>query len=131
MDCSTQGSPVLHYLPEFAQTPVHWIRDAIQPSHLLFPASPPALNLSQHLHFYDQQLWSDAFSMTLVIVARPDLPVLTMPLLFPMCLRNLEDILRECRSLWCLHHVENSGVWFGHKIISHKIFSMSKSYRWR
>ena len=33
MDCSTPGFPVLHYLPEFAQTHVHWVDDAIQPSH--------------------------------------------------------------------------------------------------
>ena len=35
--CITPGFPVLHYLPEFAQTHVHWVDDAIQPSHPLFP----------------------------------------------------------------------------------------------
>ena len=40
MDCSTLGFPVLHHLSEFAQVHVHWISDAIQPSHpLLFPPS--------------------------------------------------------------------------------------------
>ena len=48
MDCSTSGSSVLHYLPEFTQTHVHWVGDAIQPSHPLSPPSPPAFNLSQH-----------------------------------------------------------------------------------
>ena len=48
MDCSTPGFPVLHYLSEFAQTHVHWVGDAIQPSHPPSPPSPPALNLSQH-----------------------------------------------------------------------------------
>ena len=48
MNCSTPGFPVLQYLPEFAQTHVHWIIDAIQPSHLLLPPSPFAPNLSQH-----------------------------------------------------------------------------------
>ena len=33
MNCSTSGFPVLHYLPEYAQTHVHWVSDAIQPSH--------------------------------------------------------------------------------------------------
>ena len=47
MDCSMAGFPVLHYLPEFAQTPVHYVSDAIQPSYPLSPSSPP-LNLSQH-----------------------------------------------------------------------------------
>ena len=42
------GFPVLHYLPEFAQTHVRWVNDAIQLSHPLSPASPPVLNLSQH-----------------------------------------------------------------------------------
>ena len=45
---STPGFPVLHYLPELAQTHVHWVSDAIQPSHPLSSPSPPALNLSQH-----------------------------------------------------------------------------------
>ena len=48
MDCSTLGFPVLHQLPELAQTPVHWVGDAIQPSHPLSSPSPPAFNLSQH-----------------------------------------------------------------------------------
>ena len=48
VDCSTPGFPVLLCLPEFAQTHVHWVNDAIQPSHPLSPPSPPALNLSQH-----------------------------------------------------------------------------------
>ena len=48
MDCSTPGFPVLHHLPEFAQTHVHQVGDVIQPSHPLLSRSPPAFNLSQH-----------------------------------------------------------------------------------
>ena len=48
VDCSTPGFPVLPYLPRFAQTQVHWVDDAIQPSHPLLLPSPPAVNLSQH-----------------------------------------------------------------------------------
>ena len=48
MNCSTSGFPVHHQLLEFTQTHVHWIGDAIQPSHTLSSPSPPALNLSQH-----------------------------------------------------------------------------------
>ena len=48
MDCSTPGLPVHHQLPELAQTHVHEIGDAIQPSHPLSSPSPPAFNLSQH-----------------------------------------------------------------------------------
>ena len=48
MNCSMPGFLVLHYLPEFAQTHVHRISDATQPSHPLSSPSPPAFNLSQH-----------------------------------------------------------------------------------
>ena len=48
MDCSTPGFPVLHCLPEFARSHVHWVDDASQPSHLLPPPSPLAFSLSQH-----------------------------------------------------------------------------------
>ena len=48
MDCSTPGFPVHHQLPELAQTHVHWVSDAIQPSRPLLSPCPPALNLSQH-----------------------------------------------------------------------------------
>ena len=48
MDCSIPGFPVLHSLLEFAQTHVHWIRDAIQPLYPLLSPSPPAFNLSKH-----------------------------------------------------------------------------------
>ena len=48
MDCSTPGFPVNHQLPELAQTHVHHVGDAIQPSHPLSSPSPPVFNLSQH-----------------------------------------------------------------------------------
>ena len=47
-DCTTPGLPVHHQLWEFTQTHVHWVGDAIQPSHPLSSPSPPAFNLSQH-----------------------------------------------------------------------------------
>ena len=48
INCTTLGLPVHHQLPEFTQTLVHQVSDAIQPSHPLSSPSPPALNLSQH-----------------------------------------------------------------------------------
>ena len=48
MNHSTPGFPVHHQLPEFTQTHVHWVGDAIQPSHSLSSPSPPAPNPSQH-----------------------------------------------------------------------------------
>ena len=48
MNRSTPGLPVHHQLPEFTQTHVHWVSDAIQPSHPLSSPSPMTFNLSQH-----------------------------------------------------------------------------------
>ena len=48
MECSTPGLPVHHQLLELAQTHVHWVSDAIQPSHPLLSPSPSIINLSQH-----------------------------------------------------------------------------------
>ena len=48
MNCSTPGLPAHHQLPEFTQTHVHRVSDAIQPSHPLSSPSPPATNPSQH-----------------------------------------------------------------------------------
>ena len=48
VDCSSPGLPVQHQLPEFTQTHVYQVSDAIQPSHPLSSPSPPALNLFQH-----------------------------------------------------------------------------------
>ena len=71
MNCSTPGFFILHYLPEFAQTHVHWVDDAIQPSHpLSFPS--PAFNLSQHQVFSIEstlfirwpEYWSFSFSIS-------------------------------------------------------------------
>ena len=48
MDYSTPGHPVYRQVPEFTQTHVHWVSDAIQPSHPLSSCSPPAFKISQH-----------------------------------------------------------------------------------
>ena len=45
MDCSTPGFPVHHKLPELTETHVHWVSDAIQPSHTLSSPSPPAFKV--------------------------------------------------------------------------------------
>ena len=72
MNHNTPGFPVHHQLPEFAQTHVHRVGDAIQPSHLLSSPSPPAFNLSQHqglsnesvLHIRWPNYWSFSFSIS-------------------------------------------------------------------
>ena len=58
MNCSTPGFPVHHQLPEFTQTHVHQVSDAIQPSHPLSSPSPPAPNPSQNQSFPMSQLFT-------------------------------------------------------------------------
>ena len=71
IDCITPGFPVLHHqVPEITQSHVHWVSDAIKPSHPLSSPSPPAFNLSQQqvfsnesvLHSGGQSIWSFSFS---------------------------------------------------------------------
>ena len=72
MDCSTPGFPVLRYLQEFVQTHVHWVNDAVQPSQLLLPPSPPALDLYLHQGLFQwfstshqvAKEWSFSFSIS-------------------------------------------------------------------
>ena len=72
MDCSMTGLPVLHYLPEFAQSHVHRFGAAIQPSHSLLPSSSPALSLSQNQGLFQwvgsshqiPKYWSFSFSIS-------------------------------------------------------------------
>ena len=54
MDCSTPGFLVHHQLQELTQTHVHWVREAIQPSHSLLSPSPLAFDLSQHQGFFQR-----------------------------------------------------------------------------
>ena len=56
MNCSTPGLPVHHQLPEFTQTQVRLVSDAIQPPHSLSSPSTPAFNLSQHQVFSNKSL---------------------------------------------------------------------------
>ena len=73
MECSMPGLPVHHQLPEFTQTHVHWVGDAIQPSHPLLSPSPPTFNLSQHQGLFRwvsssyqvaKKYWSFSFSIS-------------------------------------------------------------------
>ena len=72
MDCSTPALPVHHQLPEFTQTHVHQVRDAIQQSHPLSSPSPPTFNLSQHQDLFQwvrsshqvTKYWSFSFNIS-------------------------------------------------------------------
>ena len=56
MDCRTPGFPVHHQLPELAQTYVHLVSDAIQPSHPLLSPPPLAFSLSHHQDFSNESV---------------------------------------------------------------------------
>ena len=61
--CSTPGFTVLHCLPEFAQTHVHWVSNTIKPSHPLHPLFPPPLNLSKHQRpFFNEMYFIEKYS---------------------------------------------------------------------
>ena len=72
MNRSTPGLPVHHQLPEFTQTHVHWVGDAIQPSHPLLSPYPPTFNISQHQSLFFESVfcirwpkyWSFSFSIS-------------------------------------------------------------------
>ena len=72
MDCSTPGLTVNHHLPEFTQTHVHWVNDAIQITHPLSSPSPPAFNLYQDQSLFKwvsslhqvAKYWSFSFSIS-------------------------------------------------------------------
>ena len=111
MDRSTPGFPVLHHLLELAQTHVHRVSDAIQPSCPLLPTSPP-LSLSQHLRLFqwvnsshqvvtvlELQLQHQSFQWT----SRTDsfrvnwcisLRSLGLPIFFPLPQAHLAPLLR-------------------------------------
>ena len=71
-NCSIPDFPILHYFPEFAQTPVHLVSDVIQPSHPLSSLFPLALDLSQHQGLFKESVlrirwpkyWSFSFSIS-------------------------------------------------------------------
>ena len=113
MDCSTQGFSVHHQLPEFTQTQVHWVGDAIQPSHPLSSLSPPALNLSQHqglfnesvLHIRWPNYWSFSFSISpsneylgLISFRRDWLDLLAVQVTLKSLLQHLTS---KASILWC------------------------------
>ena len=72
MNCSMPGLPVHHQLPEFTQIHVHWVSDAIQPSHPLLSPSLTAFNLSHHQGLFSESVfhirwpkyWSFSFSIS-------------------------------------------------------------------
>ena len=117
MNCSTPGFPVLCYLPVFAQTHVHWVSDAIWPSHPLSSPSPPALNLSQLQSFFFQM--SQLFpSGTQSIEASASV--------FPMCSQGWFPL--GCTGLTTLQSKGLSRVFSSTIVQKHQFFSTQLSF---
>ena len=78
MNRSTPGLPVHHQLPEPTQTDVHWVGDAIQPSHPLSSPSPPAPNHSQHQSLFHESTlrmrWQKYWSFSYRIFPSKEIP---------------------------------------------------------
>ena len=73
MDRTTLGLPVLHYLPQFSQTHVHWVGDDIQPSHPLSSLFPPDLNISQlqaPFQWVSSSLWPNSHICTWLLTGK-------------------------------------------------------------
>ena len=92
MDCSTPDLPVHHQLLKLAQTHVHRVSDAIQPSHPLSLPSPPAFNLSQHQGLPQSQLFSSDGQS---IGASASASVLPIQDWFPLELTGLISLLSK------------------------------------
>ena len=90
MDCITPGFPVLYHLPEFAQTHVHWVGDAIQPSHPLSAPSPPAFNLSQHQGLFP---WVGSSHQVVQVLSVSSSPSKYIKGWFPLKLTGLISLL--------------------------------------
>ena len=78
MNRSTPGLPVHHQLPEFTQTHIHRVGDAIQPSHPLSSPSPPAPNPSQHQSLPNESTlrmrWPKYWSFSFSIIPSKEIP---------------------------------------------------------
>ena len=90
MNRSMPGLPVHHQLPEFTQTHVHRVSDAIQPSHPLSSPSPPAPNPSQHQSLFNESAlhmrWPKYWSFSFNIIPSKEIPdLLQNGLVGPPC----------------------------------------------
>ena len=110
MDCSTPGFPIHHQSPELAQTHVHLVGDAIQPSYPLSSPSPPAFNLSQHQGLGNElallMRWPKYWSLSLNISPSSEHPGLIS---FRMDWLDLLEVQGTLKSL-LQHHSSKASI---------------------
>ena len=109
MNCSMPGFPVHHQLPEFTQTHVHCVGDAIQPSHPLSSPSPPALNLSSFRVFSNESAlrmrWPKYWNFSFNIITSNEYP----GLIFRMDWLDLLAVQGTLKSL-LQHHSSKASI---------------------
>ena len=107
---STPSLPVHYQLPEFTQTHIHWVSDAIQASHPLSSPSPPAPNPSQHQVFSNRSTlrmrWPKYWSFSFSIILSKEIPGLIS---FRMEWLDLLAIQGTLKSL-LQHHSSNAFI---------------------
>ena len=112
MNRSTPSLPVHHQLPEFTQTHVHWVSDAIQPSHPLSSPSPPAPNPSQHQSFSSESTlcmrWPKSWSFSFSSIPSKEMPGLIS---FRMDWLDLLAVQGTLKSLLQHHTSKASILW--------------------
>ena len=110
MDCSTPGFSVRHQLSELAQTHVHRVSDAIQPSHPLSFPSTPAFNLSQHQGLF--QRVSSLHQVTLSIGASASASVLpvNIQVWFPLGFTGLISLPPKGLMSLLQHHSSKASI---------------------
>ena len=110
MNCSTLGLPVHQQPPEFTQTHIHRVRDAIQPSHPLLSPSAPAPNPSQHQSFPNESTlrmrWPKSWSFSFSIIPSKEIPGLIS---FRMDWLNLLVVHGTLKSL-LQHHSSKASI---------------------
>ena len=112
MKCSAPGFPVLHYLPEFAQTLIHWVDDAFQLSNTWSPTSSPVLDLFQHQVFSNELAlpirWPKYWNLSFSISSSNEYSGLIS---FRINWFDLLAVQRILRSLLQLHSSKESILW--------------------
>ena len=109
MDCSTPGFPVLHYLPEFAQTHVNLVSDAIQPSHPVFPFSSCPQSFPASGSFPVSRLFasgSQSFGSSASVSVLP----MNIQGCFPLGLTGLTFLLSKILKSLLQHHSSNASI---------------------
>ena len=110
MDCSMPGLPVHHQLPEFTQTHIHRVCDAIQPSHPQSAPSPHAPNHSQHQSLSNESTlrmrWPKYWSFSFSIISSKEIPGLIS---FKMDWLDLLAVQGNLKSL-LQHHISKASI---------------------